>query len=65
MQVNGLGNGNGAFLASARENWNHLATAHGDQNACGESPVAEGIGGLCLVGYKCGDIWGQGFGLFL
>lgn len=30
-----------------------------------ESPIAEGIVGLCLVGDKCGDMWGQGFGLFV
>lgn len=52
MQVNGLADGNGAYLASAGENWNHLAPSHGTQNACGESPMAEGTGGLCLVGDK-------------
>lgn len=65
MQVNGLADGNGAFLASVGANWSHLATSHGTQSACGESPTAESIGGLCLVGDKCGDVWGQGFGLFL
>lgn len=57
MEVNGLADGNGAFLASAGENWT--------QSACGESPVAEGIESLCLVGEKRGNMWGQGFGLFL
>lgn len=52
----GLANGNGPFLASAGENWSRLATSCGTQSACGESPVAEGIGGLCLVGDKCGDM---------
>lgn len=64
MQVNGLADGNAVFLATAGENWSHLATSHGTQSACGASPVAEGIGGLCLVGGKCGDMWGQEFGFF-
>jgi len=35
------------------------------QSACGESPVAEGVGGWSLVEDKCGDMWGQGFDFFL
>lgn len=64
MQVNGLAYGNGVFLATAGENWSHSAASHGTQSACGASPVAEGIGDLCLVGGKCGDMWGQEFGFF-
>lgn len=60
MQVNRLADGNGAFLASAGENWSHLATSHRTQSACGESPVAEGMWGLCLAGDKYGDMWGPG-----
>lgn len=55
-----MADGKGTFLASAGENWSCVATSPGTQGGCGESRVAEG-----RVGDKHGDIWKQGFGLFL